>query len=397
MKIAHIVCTYPPYFGGMGNSVFQLASALAGRGHDVEVFTPRYYEEKEIRAKEAPPARTHEPELQEQIETVHRLTPDIQYGNAARLPQIGHELDDFDVAHLHYPFYGTANLVRTWKLRNPDKPLVLTYHMDTRGTGWKGVAFKLYSKYWMPRILSSADACIASSFDYIEASDAREVYASNKGAWIEIPFGVDTNRFFPENPPVALVESLNLSSEWPVLLFVGGMDAAHYFKGVDVALRSLAILKSEGAPVQMVCVGDGELRPRYEERAKMLGISESVRFVGRVSDDDLPEYYRLADMLVLPSTTRNEAFGMVLLEAFASGVPVVASDLPGVRTVAKDAGITVRPNDPDALANAIGGYFTEDTDRNHWRARARAVAEEKYSLEKIAEMMEMLYKGLAGE
>ena len=143
MKIAHIVCTYPPYYGGMGNSVFKMASALSKLGYEVEVFTPHYYEEKEIRSEEAPPARTHEEPLQEQIETVTRLTPDIQYGNAARMPQIGRELDDFDLVHLHYPFFGTANLVRKWKLRNPDKPLVITYHMDTRGTGWIGLAFKI--------------------------------------------------------------------------------------------------------------------------------------------------------------------------------------------------------------------------------------------------------------
>ena len=137
MRIAHIVCTYPPYYGGMGNVVFQTAHELVKLGHEVEVYTPQYMEAKEIRSAEAPPARTHAPEIEERIDYATRLTPTLAYGNAARIPEVTKELDQFDIVHLHYPFFGTANLVRKWKLRHPDRPLVITYHMDTRGPGWK--------------------------------------------------------------------------------------------------------------------------------------------------------------------------------------------------------------------------------------------------------------------
>ena len=197
MKIAHIVSTYPPYFGGMGNVVFQTAGYLSGLGHEVMVLTPKYYERKEIRSEEAPEAHTHSEELQEEIDYAKRLKTPLSYGNAAYMPQVKNELDDFDIVHLHYPFFGTANMVRKWKLRNPHKPLVITYHMDTRSGGWKGLVFKYYAKYWMPRILNSADKIIASSFDYIEASDAREIFKENTDKWIELPFGVDANRFHP--------------------------------------------------------------------------------------------------------------------------------------------------------------------------------------------------------
>lgn len=395
MRIAHIVCTYPPYHGGMGNSVFALASALSDLGHEVEVFTPQYYEEKEIRSEEAPPAKIHAPDLEEQIDSVHRLTPDIQYGNAAHLPHIGHELDNFDIVHLHYPFFGTANLVRKWKLRNPEKPLVMTYHMDARGPGWKGLAFKLYSRYWMPRILSSADALLSASFEYMAASEAADFFSVTKEKWTEAPFGVDINRFSPMPPSKALFDSLGLQDGLPVLLFVGGMDAAHYFKGVPVFLQAIRILKNNGTPCQAVLVGDGVLRSGFEQRAAGYGLRDAVHFAGHVSDDDLPEYYRLADLFILPSINSSEAFGMVLLEAFASGVPVVASDLPGVGAVAKEGGLTVRPNDPQALANGIGGYFDPENDQAQWRARVRLLAEEKYSWKTAAERVEEVYRGLA--
>lgn len=394
MKIAHIVCTYPPYFGGMGNVVFQMAEHLASAGHEVEVLTPMYYEKKEIRSAEAEPARTHAPELEEQIATVHRIAPSVHYGNAARLPQIGHELDDFDVVHLHYPFFGTANLVRKWKLRNPDKPLVITYHMDNRSPGWKGLIFKLYSKYWMPKILGVADALVASTFDYVQSGDARKIFEQDKTKWHEIPFGVDTTRFFPAPKPELLFEEFNLDITIPTVLFVGGMDAAHYFKGIPVLLQALFALKKNNFVVQAVFVGDGELRENYELQVKALGLEETVRFIGRVEDEMLPVCYSLADLFVLPSTNQGEAFGMVLLEAMASGVPVLATDLAGVRDVAKYGGQVIPVNDPIALASSIKEFLSDTQQVEYWKNRARISAEEVFSWDAIIPRVVDLYERL---
>ena len=160
MKIAHVVSTFPPYYGGMGNVVFQTASALMARGHEVDVFTAQFGE---------PP--------EEEIAFAKRLKPTFAYGNAARLPQLKKELDSYDIVHLHYPFYGTANIVKRWRLKHKEARLVITYHMDPRAPRWKGLVFKLYAKFLMPGVLRAADACIASSIDYIEASDAAHIYA----------------------------------------------------------------------------------------------------------------------------------------------------------------------------------------------------------------------------
>lgn len=393
MRIAHIVCTYPPYFGGMGNVVFQMASELGDRGHEVVVFTPHYYEPKEIRGADAPEARTHEDKLQERIDYAKRLTPDLQYGNAARMPALAQELDGMDIVHFHYPFFGTANLVRKWKLRNPKKPLVITYHMDTRGPGWKGLVFKAYAKYYLPKMLRVADLLIGSSFDYIEASDARELFLADKKKWLELPFGVDTERFQPREQPEELFFRHHLSHDKVTLLFVGGMDYAHYFKGVPVLLDALLLLKKNHLPFQAVFVGDGELKTDFENRAKFIGVGEDVRFVGHVSDDELPFYYNLADLFILPSVNRGEAFGMVLIEALASGVPVIASDLPGVRSVAKQAGMVFTPGKSLNLAQAILS-FCGATDHEARFVRARKVAEEEYSWDRIAAKLEEAYKGL---
>ncbi|HAT03302.1 MAG TPA: hypothetical protein DCS29_00805 [Candidatus Magasanikbacteria bacterium] len=396
MRIAHIVSTYPPYFGGMGNVVFQTASYLANYGHEVMVFTPQYYEHKEIRAKDTPSARTHTPKLQESIDYAKRLKIPISYGNAAYMPQIKQELDDFDIVHLHYPFFGTANMVRKWKEKHPEKPLVITYHMDTRSGGWKGLVFKYYASYWMPKILGSADKLIASSFDYIKVSDAAGLFRANEDKWVEIPFGVDIHQFEPRMVQDALFARHRLNPELPTVLFVGGMDAPHYFKGIPLLLDALLLLKQRDERIQCVCVGDGELREKFELRAQGMGLGEIVRFVGSVSNEELPYYYNMADLLVLPSMTRGEAFGMVLLEAMASGVPVVASDLPGVRTVARDGGMVFEPGNTHELADTIAGYFSQDTQQASWRQDVRMVAERKYAWEQVAGQLDTLYRELVG-
>jgi glycosyltransferase involved in cell wall biosynthesis len=394
MKIAHIVCSYPPYYGGMGNVVFQTASELSKLGHTVEVLTPGVFESKEIRPQKAPHAKTHTPKLNTQIDFATRLKPSLSYGNAARLPGISKELDRFDIVHLHYPFFGTANLVRKWKIKNPKKPLVITYHMDVRSPGWKGLIFKYYSKYWMPKILGSADAIIASSFDYIASSDAASLYTKKKEKWVALPFGVDTDRFTIREKPANILNKLNIQEDIPTLLFVGGMDAAHHFKGVPVLLKALYLLKEQGRPTQCVFVGDGKLRAEFELRAKGMGLSSLVHFVGRVSDEDLPYYYNLADLFVLPSVHQGEAFGMVLLEAMASGVPVIASDLPGVRTVAADGGMVVPPNKYTELAEIIAGFFSKKINHKEWQMRVRKMAEQKYAWTPIVQQIDMLYTDL---
>lgn len=397
MKIAQIVCTYPPYHGGMGNVVYETASVLAKLGHEVEVLTPHYYDEEElevIKPEELPSIEKQKEVERELNVSARRLKPALQKGNAAYIPQIQNELDDFDLVHLHYPFYGVANLVRKWKLRNPDKPLVITYHMDNRAPCWLGLFFKYYAKYWMPRILNSADVLIASSLDYIEHSNARDIYLQNKNKWVELPFGVDIERFKPRVKEKPLIVRNNLNSEFPILLFVGGMDMAHHFKGIPVLLQAMHKLKKDNFDLQLVLVGEGELKVEYEYQAKIFGLSDRVRFVGRVESDELPYYYNLADLFVLPSVNQSEAFGLVLLEAMASGVPVIASDLPGVREVTRDGGEVFPAGDYLALAEVIRGFFQSNIDRQGLQDNIRLVVEEKYAWSRVALELDNIYKGL---
>ena len=378
MKIAHVVCSYLPYFGGMGQLAFHMASELTKRGHTVEVITPQKGEPEE-----------------ETVSYANRLRPRFQYGNAANLPQITKELDRFDIVHLHYPFFGTANLVRKWKKNHPNKPLVVTYHMDTRGTGWKGLYFAYYNKFWMGKILGSADVLLVNSFDFLSSSQASSLAITHKDKWSEMPFGVDLERFSPREKPSSLFLEHDLDINAPTFLFVGGMDSAHYFKGVGVFLKALKILKRQGLSPQVVFVGDGNLKEDFIIQAKGYGLASHVRFVGRISDEMLPYYYNMADLLVLPSINQGEAFGMVLLESMASGGSVLASDLPGVRTVANKGGVVVRPNDVSSLVRACASFLAlHPSDKETLAKEVRRVAEDVYSWDRVGNALDALYTRL---
>ncbi len=380
MRIAHIVCTYPPYYGGMGNAVFQIASHLVAQGHEVEVFTPGVYESRA------------DPSIEKTKDYARRLPTPFRYGNAAYIGALIRKLDTFDIVHLHYPFFGTVNMVRRWRMRQRDRRLVVTYHMDTRAPGWKGALFSLYAKYLLPKILDTADCLIVSSFDFLRSSQAAFHYTAHPKQWHEIAFGVDVRQFFPREKPQKLFAEYQMNPNIPTILFVGGMDEAHYFKGIPVLLDALVRLKGSGFYAQTIFVGAGALKDSYETRAKNFGISDRVRFVGAVSNEELPLHYNLADLFILPSTTQGEAFGMVLLEAMASGVPVIASDLPGVRTIADDGGLTFPPGDSAELMKEIIGFFSEETDREEWKKEARRAVEEKYTWEKIVDQIGGVYR-----
>ncbi len=377
MKIAQIVCAYPPYGGGMGAVAFELTERLIERGHDVTVFTPQ---------------RPHP--TREEKNHIKRLAPLLRFGNAAYLPQIKKRLEEVDLVHLHYPFFGTAHLVEQWKKKHPQIPLVLTYHMDNRAGGWKGLLFDAYSAWWLPSILRVSDALIASSFDYLAVSDARHSYRDRSSAWHEIPFGVDTERFVPREKPDALFARYGLVRDMPTVLFVGGMDAPHYFKGVRVLLQALAVVQKRGIRCQAVFVGDGELREGYMAYAKGLGVESMVRFPGYVSFEELPFHYAMADVMVLPSIHRGEAFGMVLLEAMASGVPVIASDLPGVRTVAHKGGIVVPPHSVSDLAHALIATLADRTVSLPSASVLRERVMKEYSWSSVVSAHEALYQTL---
>jgi glycosyltransferase involved in cell wall biosynthesis len=368
MRIAHVVPTYPPYRGGVGRLAQEYAIRLRARGHDARVLTPRHQ-------------HAHGDE-----DFVQRLPSLLRIGNAALMPSLVSRLRDFDLVHLHYPFFGGAEpvLLRAWLHR--EQPLVVSYHMDAVADGVKGAIFRSHARLVLPRIVQRANRVLVSSNDYA----ARSALASIPGCLGRVeehPYGVDTERFRPGSEP-ALQQRLSIMPEVFSMIFVAGLDPAHHFKGLEILLQALAGVPSDRW--RLVVVGDGSLRRGFEIEASKLGISSRVVFLGDVSDPELPSFYRAVQMHVCPSTAAAEAFSLVSLEAGSSGIPTLASALPGVRTVVihGKTGALVPAGDRASLRDAIQSLMDQPGRLLEWGQAARARAEAHFRWEPAIDRLE---------
>ena len=157
--------------------------------------------------------------------------------------------------------------------------------------------------------------------------------------------GVDRQRFFP-GAPAAARQRLGLPSDRPIVLGVGRMVPV---KGLDVLLKSWSTVATAPSRPLLLLIGDGDDRRALEQQAA--GLGDSVRFIGPVGHDALPDWYRAADYVVLPS--RAEGVPNVLLEGLACGTPFVASAVGGVVTLIDDECTTVPPEDIAALTAVL--------------------------------------------
>lgn len=179
------------------------------------------------------------------------------------------------------------------------------------------------------------------------------------------------------------------------LLTVSRLSAKDSYKGVDVVLQALPRVAAE-RPVTYVVVGDGELRPRYEQLARHLGLGEVVRFVGRVDDRELERWYRWADAFALPST--GEGFGIVYLEAWANGLPVVAAAEAGAAEIVEDGktGLLVEPGSSEAVAGALLRLARDPELRARLGAAGRATVQARYTHEHFRARLAGILLSLGG-
>lgn len=362
MRIAQIVCVYPPYKSGISTSAFVTAGILSSAGHEVETFTIDY-------------------DNAGQDCGAVRLKALVRLGNGGFLPQLFWRLKNFDIAYLHYPFFGAVEIVWFLKMFVWKKTkLVIHFHMEPELSSPLLKMLALPSRLIAASLFGQADSIICASLDYAEANMPAMIFKANKNKIKEIPFSVDTERFMP-------AEKAKSDKEVFKFIFVGGLDRAHYFKGIDVLLKALNLLDKDAKNWRLEIVGSGEMRSQYEDRARELGIADKVVFAGNVTDEDLPKKYQEADCLVLPSINKGEAFGIVLLDAMASGIPVIASDLPGVRKVFTEAsGLKVKPGDAEDLAEKLKYLIDSPEVCRRMGEAARKEAEEKYSSKIIKEL-----------
>ncbi|MDQ7815005.1 MAG: glycosyltransferase family 4 protein [Patescibacteria group bacterium] len=367
MKIIHLSCVAPPQVGGIGKVAAKEVEFLRQRGIEADLFSagmPSF------------------PAL-------------WRYGNTAVANPWGLKklIKGYDIVHLHFPFYGTAEVLAILKILGAKQRVVMTLHMDAQVETKRNWILGVNRMFFQPWVVGSADALLCSSLDYIKHSSYKKFVGSAR--LHELPFGVDEERFTPIDDVLRAEcrERFGIPENFKVVSFVGGMDRPHAFKGVDVLLKAFAEL-----PQDTFCLlcGEGELRSGYEKLAHEIGVSERVKFVGRVEEPDLPDVYRAGDVFAFPSTSGAEAFGLVAVEAQACGIPVVASDLPGVRTVVEDkvTGFLSPPGDAQELAAHLRLLLENPGMRDEMGKAARQKVLEKFTWKRHIDGLVEVYTSL---
>jgi glycosyltransferase involved in cell wall biosynthesis len=355
MHILQIYKDYYPVLGGIENHVRDLSEALVARGHRVTVLVTSL--DRRTLIEQPQPGLTiikaaralhlaSTPISPEQLRQARRLRPDL--------------------VHLHFP-YPPGDLVYLAVPGRP--PLVITYHSDI-------VRQQTLLRAYRPLLawtLRRAARIIATSPNYMASSPFLRSHAAKCAV---VPLGIDAARFAPADhrPPTTDHRPLAEDRGWriedrqssilyplssilylqPLLLFVGRL---RYYKGLQVLLEAMPQI-----PATLLIGGDGPERDNLVAQAARLGIAGRVRFLGDVPDAELPALYRAADVFVMPAHLRAEALGLSQIEALASGVPCVSTELGTGTSFANQHGATglvVPPGDPAALAQAINTLLAD--------------------------------------
>lgn len=365
LRVLHVGKFYPPYWGGMETHLETLCSELKN------CLT--------VAVVVANDCNRNSEEVLDGVNVV-RIAKLFSVKSAPICPAMARRIRQTpaDIVHLHLP---NPTALIACLMSGRKEHLILTWHSDI-------VRQKLLSRAVRPlehKFLKSCDACIATSPNYIESSPLLKQY---QGRCRVIPYGIPIERF--RSGDASTVSAIRQRYGPHIVLGVGRLI---YYKGFEYAIA--AMTRVDG---RLLIIGDGPLRRRLERYTQALGMRNRVVFLGEVQNHEISSYYHAADVFVLPSVERSEAFGIVQLEAMACGKPVVNTRLDsGVPFVSLDGvtGITVPPSNAEELAAAINKLLRNDELRVKYGQAARKRVQDEFSVELMARRTLDLYHEVA--
>ncbi len=377
MKIALYNLTTTTRWGGVEMFVWEVAAQLAERDYQVEIVGGRGGRHL---LREIPGVRV-------------RRFPYIDRDVWRKVPLLGRQytltklLERLSMA----PFALPALLMGRFDIVHTQKPYDLPVGALAKLSGAK-LLFGCHGKDFWPGdrlFVRFADASVSAS-----RFNAAQVHARYGVNPVVVYNGVDLQRFTPEGDNDAAVLArygLEAStSSNPALLYVGRLVR---WKGVEYLIKALPMLAP--ANTCLWIAGEGTYRDALQGLADQLGVSDRVRFLGRVEQDDLAALYRSCAMLVATSFV-NETFGMALCEAMACGAAVVATDFGGFREVVQDGvtGLLARPQDPADLAVKIHRLLADPDLAQEMGRAGRERMLSTFSWRAVADRLEEVYRCL---
>jgi len=370
MKIAQVSPYDYPYAGGVQEHIRYLSEHFEAMGHEVQILAPSSADEDELDGNV--------------IRVSNTIVPVPFSGSIVRITispsvyrRVKHILEEgqFDIVHVHEPFV-------------PILPLVVLRHAKCVTVGTFHAYRESHAGYELGKPLIQP---------FIERLDGKIVVSEAArstvaryfpGDYVIIPNGVDYEQF--ADPTIRPIERFD--DGHPNILFVGRLEKR---KGFEYLLKAFRFVKAAFRDARLLVVGkyDEEDVEPFDWYVRHHHLSD-VHFIGYVPPKELPRYYRTATLCCVPSTG-FESFGIVLLEAMAAGVPLVASDIPGYREVVSDGveGVLVPPANIDALASAIIGLLNAP-DRRHAMAKRGQMKARQYNWDRIAQQVMDYYEVL---
>ncbi len=366
MKIALVSPYDYPYPGGVTNHVHHLYEEFTGLGHEVRILAPS--SNRDLERDEVDVYRIGAVRRIPANGSIARIT--LSFRLTRRVKEVLAS-ERFDVIHAHEPL---MPFLPPTVLRVSDAVNIGTFH------AYRGSYYGyFYGRPILRRVFNSLDGRIA-----VSRSAKRFVRQYFMAPYKIIPNGVEAQRFNP-----AVVAPLpEFTDGRPNILFVGRPEKR---KGVGYLLRAYPRIKAAFPEARFIIVGAGDWEESkyrsYIERHQL----RDIVIVGRVSDEDLPRYHRSAHVFCSPAIS-GESFGIVLLEAMAAGLPIVASDIEGYREVLtnEDEGFLVPPRDVAALADGVCTLLQDRVLARQMGQRGILTAAE-YSWERVAEQILEFY------
>jgi len=362
LKIGLVSPYVYPLPGGVTQHVRYLYENLRLRGHDVRILTSSHGLQ---RSSEGDVIRIGKGFSVPANGSVGTLTVSPRY-----IPQVREvlERERFDLLHFHEPLVPFLSPI---VLRESRSVNIATFHAYA---GFSP-AYELGSRV-LSRAIDRLDGRIA-----VSAAARHFIDHYFPGDYKVIPNGVDVTRF-ERAVPIA-----RWQDGTPNLLFVGRHEPR---KGLLDLLKAFRILRRSGYDCRLLIVGSG---PQEREARRYVATRRlnDVEFLGRVSDDEKAQLFRTADVYVSPATG-GESFGIVLLEAMASGTAIVCSDIHGYKGVVRrgEQGLLVPPRDSAALATALARLLADDELRRRMSASGQARAQE-FSWERVTAKVDDYY------
>jgi len=388
MRVLMLSWEYPPHIvGGLGTHVADLLPSLAAQGVEVDLFTPRWAggksEEKRGKA------------------TIHRIDPPIAESGSlfATAWQTNLALEEqaallqerkaFDIIHAHDWLVGFAacSLKRHHKI-----PLLATIHATERGRG-----HGLHND--LQRAINDVEWWL--TYEAWRVICASEFMAQEVKAFFNVPVdkvdvvpnGVDWERFQRLEGDLTAFRAQFATPQEKMILHVGRIVQE---KGLHLLVQAAPKVLTQHK-AKFVVVGEGNLLEGLQKQAQELGVGGNFYFTGFIPDEDRDRLYKVADCAVFPSL--YEPFGIVGLEAMAARVPVVVSEVGGLKEVVKhgETGITVYPNNPDSLAWGILHTLEHPAWAEMRVENAFRMVKEEYGWDRIARRTIEIYQRVVEE